>query len=217
MRNVIYSASALCLVAAACTQPMQANAGSSVKLHPLKQFCVNYKMTGKMIKGTSEECSDNYGNKRYEIEHSKVGFGGFSQKQNTHKIYDGDKIKVIDLDKNTVTIATNPAYDDIKESMKNADPKDVSASFIAAIGFIPTDKHKTIAEHDCLVYESPQIGKMCMTPDGVILEQKAMGVGKIATAVSLNSSGDPANYTADKNLPVTEAPDVGSILENLGR
>ncbi len=189
---------------------------SGLKLHPLKAACVDYSMSGKLANGTSTKCHRKYAQEQVDIQHTKVGFGGFTQEQNTHNIIIKDIIYSIDLDKGTAKRTTNSNYDELAASMKGKNAKDTSEAFLAALDYTPTGETKTIAGHKCNVYSGP-IGNGCFMPNGLMLEQSVMGTTILATKVTLNNGGDNSNYTLYKKYDVTEGPDVGAILDMMGK
>jgi hypothetical protein len=187
-------------------------ADDTPRLHPLEAACVHYDMTGEMQTGTLTRCHRNYGYEQYEIQHHTITVAGFSQTTNQHSITIGDTIYAIDLDANTGTETKNPLYEGIAARMQDMSPEEMSASFIAAMGFAPTGEMKTIAGETCEIYASPQIGSTCLMTNGLTLEQSIMGVGQIATAVSIGDGGDDANYRLYETVPITAGPDLSSIL-----
>ena len=68
-----------------------------------------------------------------------------TQTQNQHTITIGDTIYAIDLQTNTGTKTTNPMYAGLASAMENSTPEEMSATFIASMGFSPTGESKTIA------------------------------------------------------------------------
>ena len=53
----------------------------TLKLHPQKQFCVEYKHEGT-LSGTSKNCIRKWGAESFTIENLKIGFGGITRDQN---------------------------------------------------------------------------------------------------------------------------------------
>ncbi len=193
------------------------NRDGGIRLHPTRQYCVDYEMKGQAMSGQTRECSKNYGRNRFEITNTAMSFGGFKQEQHTQTIYVDDKIYTIDLDAGTASVRTNPMYDRIKKALNDRSAKDLNAAFMEGMGYSATGNAKTIAGYECEVYRSSQLGTLCLHKSGVILEQDVMGMSKVATKLDLNTSGESANYTAYKKYPLTEAPDVNSILNKVGK
>ena len=181
-----------------------------LKLHPQKEFCVEYKHEGQ-LSGTSKHCMRNWGAEAFTIENFKIGFGGFSQDQNAHKIIIGDTIYNIDPAKKTGKRTKNPFFDTISKS----DPEQLGKIIMDGMGMTDTGEDKEIDGVSCNILRSEQLGSACLTDNMVMLEQEVMGVKQIATKVDLNSGGDDADYRLYENVTITEGPDVGAILEGL--
>ena len=186
-----------------------------IRLHPVKEACITYEMTGEMMSGTTTRCHRKWAFEQYEIQDFSVGFGGFTQAQKSHSITIGDTIYAIDVEAGTGTKTTNPMYADLVEEMKDADVDDMTTAFISALGMQRTDQTKTIANTKCRVYQSQQMGTVCMTDDGLMLETVFMGMGQIATSVKKGDGGDSANYELYKKVTITDGPDLSQGLEGL--
>jgi len=190
---------------------------STPKLHPIEAVCIEYDMSGQMQQGKSRQCHRDYAYEQFIIQESKVSFGGFSQAQNTHNIVIGDTIYAIDLSTNTGTKMVNPMYDGIVNAMQDSNAEDMAEVFITAMGFVATGSSKTIAGAQCQIYSSDTIGTMCITDDGLMLEQSVMGNTQIATNVTIGDSGDDADYLLYQSVPITDAPAMPDMpsFENL--
>ena len=185
------------------------------KLHPVDAACVEYEMTGQMMSGTTTRCHRDYAYEAYEIQNMSVGFGGFTQEQNQHSITVGDTIYAIDLTTNRGTKTVNPMYAGLVDALANSSPEEMSATFMASMGFSPTSQTQMIADTQCTVYNSAQMGQVCMTDNGLMLEQSFMGTTQRAVNVSIGNGGDNANYTLYQNVPITEGPDLSNGLDGL--
>lgn len=180
-------------------------------LHPVEAVCIEYTMSGQMQNGTTTRCHRDYGYEAFEIQDISIGFGGFSQSQNQHVITIGDQIYSIDLSTNTGTQTTNPFYAQIVGALDDSDPQDMGNAFISAMGFTQTGGTKTIADTECNMYNSSMMGTMCMTDDGLMLEQTMMGNTQTATSVSIGDGGEDANYTLYQNVPISAGPDLSNM------
>ncbi len=187
------------------------------KLHPLKAACVTYQLSGQMQNGSTTRCHRKHAYEQYETQNITIGIAGFTQTQHQHTITIGDTIYAIDLEKNTGTKTKNPMYESIMNGMQDKDPEEMSDAFFTSMGFTATDNHKTIAGHQCQEYNSAQLGTVCLTDKGLMLEQNVMGNVTTATDVSIGDSGDEANYELYKNVPITEGPNLsnGFDMESL--
>lgn len=184
---------------------------STPQLHPVESACINYEMSGQMQSGTTLRCHRDFAYEAFEILDLSIGFGGFSQTQNQHNITIGDQIYAIDLNTNTGTQTTNPMYAGIVAALQDTDPEDMGAAFIAAMGFTATGATKTIADTVCNVYSSGMMGTMCLTDNGLMLEQAVMGNTQTAVSVSIGNGGDDANYTLYQTVPITDGPDLSNM------
>ena len=180
-------------------------------LHPVEAVCIEYDASGQMQQGTYTRCHRDYAYEQYEIQNITVGFGGFSQSTNQHSITIGETIYVIDLSTNTGTQMTNPMFDQIVNAIENSDPGDVGDAFITALGYTATGTTKTIADTACQVYSAPMMGTVCLTADGLMLEQVIMGNTMVATSVAIGDGGSDDNYTLYQNVPITDGPDLSNM------
>jgi len=190
---------------------------STPKMHPLEAACIEYEMSGQMQQGKSRQCHRDFAYEQFTIQETKVRFGGFSKTQNTHNIVIGKTIYAIDLSTNTGTKMVNPMYDAIIDALQDSDPEDMTEAVFAAMGFVATGASKTIAGAQCKVYNSDMIGTMCISDNGLMLEQIVMGNTQIATSVSIGESGDDADYLLYQSVPITDAPAMPDMpnIENL--
>ncbi len=200
---------------------MSAADDSTPKLHPIEKACVVYESTGQMMNGDITRCHRDYAYEVYEIQELQMGFGGFTQTQNQHAITIGDTIYSINLDTMTGTQTVNPMYAGLVSALQDADPDQMATAFMSGMGFTSNGQSKTIEDTDCDVYNSAQLGTVCMTSDGLMLEQSFMGNVQIATSVLIGDGGDDANYTLYQNVPITQGPDLSNglqgILDQLGQ
>lgn len=188
---------------------------STPKLHPIEKACVVYEATGQMMNGEITRCHRDYAYEVYEIQNLQMGFGGFTQTQNQHTITIGDTIYSINLDTMTGTQMVNPMYAGLVSALEDSTPEEMAAAFVAGMGFTPNGQSMTIEGTECDVYSSAQIGTVCMTPDGLMLQQNFMGNVQTATSVSIGDGGDDANYTLYQNVPITQGPDLSNGLEGI--
>ena len=194
-------------------------ASGTPRLHPVEAVCIDYVMAGQMMNGTITRCHRNYAYEQYEITNTEVGFAGVTQSQNQHTITIGDTIYAIDLQKNTGTQTANPMYASLAAAVKNSTPEEMASAFIAGMGFSPTGGSKTIENINCTMYSAAQLGNVCLTDDGLMLEQDFMGNTQTAVSVSIGDGGDDANYTLYENVTITQGPDlsngIGGLLDQM--
>lgn len=193
------------------TLPACSGEQAAPKLHPVKQACISYKVAGQMMNGTTERCHRKYAHEVYEIQNLTMGIAGFTQTQNQHTITIGETIYAIDLATNRATKTKNPMYAGLIDTMKDKDPKEMGDAFVAGMGFTPTGANKTIVGTECAVYNSAQMGTVCLTETGLMLEQSFMGNTTTATKVEIGKAGDEANYTLYQNVPVSDGPDLSNM------
>lgn len=196
------------LVTASCVTGVHAD--DTPKLHPLEAACVEYEAKGQMMNGTTTRCHRNYAYEQYEIQDTKVGFGNFTQSQKQHTITIGDTIYAIDLSNNTGTKTKNPMYEGIVSSLENQSAEEMGEAFVAAMGFTPTGATKTIADMECSVHNAQQMGTVCLTDDGLMLEQSFMGNTTTAVNVTVGDGGDDANYALYETVTIKDGPDLSN-------
>ena len=208
------------LFVGACSESGIADDGTPV-LHPVEAVCIDYEMSGQMMKGTSTRCHRDNGYEQYEIRNMEVGAFGITQKQSQHTITIGDTVYAIDLQTNRGTKTVNPIYANIVSRLEDTAPEDMGAAFISAMGFNATGNTRTVAGTECNVYNSPQLGTACLTDNGLLLEQSIMGNTETATNVAIGDSGDDANYALYETVPITDGPDLSKglqgIMDQMGR
>lgn len=218
-----YRIALVCLTSGTCLVlgGVSAAEDSTPKLHPVEKACIVYESTGQMMNGEITRCHRDYAYEVYEIQTLQMGFAGITQTQNQHAITIGDTIYSINLDTMTGTQTINPMYAGLVSALQDADPDQMATAFMSGMGFTPNGQKKTIESTDCDVYSSAQLGTVCMTPDGLMLEQSFMGNVQIATTVSIGDGGDDANYTLYQNATITQGPDLSNglqgILDQLGQ
>lgn len=194
--------------------PNQSSSGQP-RLHPVRKVCIDYVMSGPMMSGTSTKCHRKFAFEQYAIEHTEIGFGGITQSQDQHTITIGEIIYAIDVDAGTGMQTVNPMYAGIVSALENTSAEDMSAAFLASSGFSPTSEIKTIAETECIVHTSAQLGSACFTPDGLLLEQSIMGTTQTAVSVDIGNGGANDNYTLYQNVNITEGPDLSDGIQGL--
>ena len=188
---------------------------STPRLHPTEKACVSYESSGQMMNGTTTRCHRDYAYEQFEIQNTEIGFAGMTQTQNQHTITIGEWIYAIDLQTNTGTKTANPMYAGLVSALEGSSPEEMSATFMSAMGMTATGDTKTIADTECNVYTSAQMGSVCMTEGGLMLEQSFMGNTQTAVSVAIGDGGDDANYTLYQTVPISDGPDLSNGLEGL--
>ena len=214
MKYSILTATITFAMASMVITPDQANA-DAVKMHPIKQVCVDYEMKGQMMNGTSTRCHRKYGYEQYELQNMKVGFGGFTQSQNQHVITVGDTIYSVDLATKTATKTKNPYYDQIRAAVERERAANLTREMTKSLGYQPKNEKKTISGLSCEVYTSSQLGDVCLTGDGLLLEQAFMGNVQRAVKVRMDDAGDVALYKMPEGVTVSDGPDLSGGLEGI--
>lgn len=213
--NPIFTSATISAIASIGLIGMTGAAAETPRLHPVKEVCIDYEMTGQMMNGTTTRCHRNFGYEQYEIQDTTVGFAGITQAQKSHTITIGDTIYAIDTAAGTGTKTKNPIYQNVADRLKDTSSEDMAASFIAAMGYSPSGASKKIAGHACDVYSAPQMGTACLTKDGLLLEQDVMGNKQTATSVTKGDGGDDANYALYQSVTISEGPDLSNGLQGL--
>lgn len=185
------------------------------RLHPVKEVCIRYEMTGQMMNGDTTRCHRKYAYEQYEIQNTTIGVAGLTQTQNQHTITIGDTIYAIDLQAGTGTKTANPMYAGLVSALDKSTPEQMAETFIASMGFTPNGQSKVVAGQDCAVHTAAQMGAVCLTDDGLMLEQNFMGNVQSAVSVSRGDGGADENYTLYETVPITEGPDLSNGLQGL--
>ena len=203
------------------------SSAEDVRLHPLETFSVKYSHEG-MMSGESKQQCRNWCNEMVNTINQTMSMMGITQNTNQKTITIRDKIYNIDLDKGTVTEATNPMYDTMVQASQNngADPMAFAQQWMDALGYQATGNSRTILGESCQDYTSPQLmgSTVCMTEDGLTLRM-AMDMGQrmssVQTAIEIkrNDPGEDVDYEIPAGAqPAAPAPDLQQIqdmLENL--
>lgn len=204
----------VCVTVCMWITPLTAN-DETPRLHPTEKACVSYESSGQMMSGTTTRCHRDYAYEQYEIQNTEIGFAGITQQQNQHTITIGEWIYAINLQTNTGTKTANPMYAGLVSALEDSSSEKMSATFMSAMGMTATGETKTIADTSCSVYTSMQMGSVCMTDGGLMLEQSFMGNTQTAVSVSIGDGGDQANYTLYQSVPITDGPDLSNGLQGL--
>ncbi len=194
--------------------PLIAN-DATPRLHPTEKACISYETSGQMMNGTTTRCHRDYAYEQYEIQNTEIGFAGITQQQDQHTITIGEWIYAINLQTNTGTKTANPMYDGLVSALDGSSPEEMSATFMSAMGMTATGETRVVADTNCNVYTSAQMGSVCMTDGGLMLEQEFMGTTQIAVSVSIGDGGDDANYTLYQSVPITDGPDLSNGIQGL--
>ena len=182
-------------------------------LHAVDRYCAVYQIDG-VTKGELKTCQKDFGNKRFELWNTTTGFGPFKQKDERHVIF--IQKHIFTKNKGQALKTTNPAYEQIAARMQSADPETLQKTFMEAMQYQPTGELKRVGNVDCEVSQSPGLGTVCLTPEGVLAEQSALGQTQRLIKLTLGDAGDATLYDPEAwGLPITDGPDVGRMLEGL--
>ena len=204
----------LLALGAALAAPMALANPDTPKLHPVEAVCVDYNHSGQMQSGTSTRCHRDYGYEQYEIVDLSIGMAGFSQTQSTFTVTIGDTIYAINTDTNTATQTPNPMYQSIADAVSQSGPDSVSDAFLNAMGMTATGQTRTVIGRACNVYASSMMGTVCLTDDGLMLEQNVMGTQVVATGVTYDE-GESENYRRHETATITQGPDLSNGISGL--
>jgi len=188
---------------------------STPRLHPTEKACISYETTGQMMNGTTVRCHRDYAYEQYEIQNTEIGFAGITQQQNQHTITIGEWIYAINLQTNTGTKTANPMYNGLVSALEDSSPEQMSSTFMSAMGMSATGETRVVADTECNVYTSAQMGSVCMTNGGLMLEQEFMGTTQVAVSVAIGDGGDDANYSLYQSVPISDGPDLSNGLQGL--
>lgn len=204
MKALACGAAAIFLAMTGLAPP--APADDTVPLHPVEAACVDYLMSGAMQSGTITRCHRLHAQEQYEVRRTETKVAGLAQSREQHTVTIGDTIYTIDRQAGRATRMKNPSYAQMAAALRDKDPAERVEAFAAAMGFTPTGESRTVAGHECAVYDSQMMGRVCLSADGLMLEQSFMGNTIRATRVGLGEEGDAAVYGLPESLPVSDAP-----------
>jgi len=197
-----------CVLISAATIPFQSFAAE--RLHPVEKVCISYQMQGPLMKGGTTRCHRQYGFESFEIQDMEVGVAGLVQKQQSHNISIGDQLYSIDRATNTGTVTTNPMYAPLVRSIEqhgnNAEA--IGKAFMSGMDFQPTGQRKDIAGKSCNVLASPNVGRICLSDDALMLEQDFAGMKQIAVEVAVGEDGGEENYELYQTVQLRQGVDL---------
>ena len=191
--------------------PLQPAAADTPVLHPVEEVCIRFAMTGQLMNGTTLRCHRKYGFEQFEIQDVEMGIGNIKQKQKQHTITIGDTVYAVDKAAMTGTKTQNPMYQTLVEAMKGRSPEEFGRAFMLSMGFAPTGERKSIAGHECEVFSSAGLGGACISPDGLTLEQDALGSKMVAVEIDFDGGSDE-NYRLYEQVEIREGPDLSNGL-----
>lgn len=199
------------LVVALCVGCGSVHAGKTTRLHPLKQYRIEYQQSGTMS-GTVIQACRNWCNEQVEITDATMSMMGITQKSKTRTVTVRDKVYSVDLTTGRATVTKNPMYERIAQQMREAgdDPEKVTQSWLDAMGFKSTGKTRNIAGETCTDYTGMNgMATSCLTKDGLMLRMETMGLVQVATAVNRKSGGEDADYALPENPQELQVPQFG--------
>ncbi len=180
-------------------------------LHPVGGVCIRFNMKGQLMNGTTLRCHRRNGFEQFEIQDIETGIGNIKQKQKQHTITIGDTVYAIDTATMTGTKTINPMYQTIVRAMKGRSPEEFGRTFMTSMGFAPTGESKTIAGIECEVYGAAGLGKNCVSPDALTLEQDVLGNKMTAIEVSYDGGNDE-DYRLYEKIKIRQGPDLSNGL-----
>ncbi|MDP9140968.1 MAG: hypothetical protein M3O62_09275 [Pseudomonadota bacterium] len=206
------------LLAAALISPSgYAAADSSVRLHPLKAYTVEYRLEGQNA-GTETYHLGDYGRRTATITDSTMKVFGIENRTHTRTVTEGDKVTTYDLARKTATTTTNPMHAQVAASMKGRDAQEAGMEMIRAMGFSPSGERDTIAGEACEIWTG-QLGRTCFTRDAITLKVETTMAGvtirKVATAVRRGDAGPGSAYSAEAGVKAQEQPNINDILKKM--
>ena len=183
--------------------------------HPAGAHCVSYQATGMGGKGDITRCTDG-SDKSVEVRKVRVGLGPFGKREDKVVITLGATIFTVDHKKKQTLRTQNPMYQSLSEA--HEDQQEAGAYWLQALGFVATVEQESVADESCKIYRSELLGTVCMTSDLIAVSQKNLGQNLVATKVERHTAGPTDHYDPTSfGYPITDAPDIGKILADLGQ
>lgn len=179
------------------------------QLHPLESYYVKYKSVGNST-GEKTQFFKDYGRTVCMKETAEITMPEVGTVKRNEKIVswiEGDEMSVvtINLTDNTGTKIKDPRYPQMKEMLKDKDPKELNKELMTNNGGSITGQ-KTINGEKCDVWSFAQ-GSLCITEDLILLETVAnmdnISIKETAVEVKRNAS-EPDNICDISGAKITE-------------
>ena len=191
------------LATAALGAPASAEASS--RLQPVQAFCITYELEG-LQGGEIRHCSRKYGAEQFERQRLVTVVGPTSEVLNQHVIYSGQTLYAIDLDRRLAVKTRNPRFDQFSGALSVNAGEAAAQAFARARGGRARGRSQTIAGLECEEYAARSGADFCMTPDGLVLEERTPVGLKRAIRVDRGVSGANHDYRLPANINLTEGP-----------
>ena len=202
-------------VLAVCLPGMLLHA-DSLRMHPLEKYCVTRQSQG-MMEGETIECSCEWGRMRYEIQDVSMKVGSMTMPNRQHLIQIGSEITTFNPDTRYGTVTRIPNFMALLEGAETAEGMSNMRRVMESTGSTFTEETKEVAGEECQIVLNPGIGDMCLSGDGIIMEFIVAGgtMTQVATNIDKTTCGDMANYQVPPDVVLGDAPNPGSIMEQL--
>jgi hypothetical protein len=163
-----------------------------------------FTLTGTMSgseTGTFTEHVRDWGRTRASIKATTVT-APERRRVNTRVVYSDAESATVNLDTGAVTIATNPFYDQVVQSMRGRDGVEVAREMMTQMGARATGERGNFAGHACDYWEIEQLGaRSCVTTWGATLYNRTelpdLVLERTVTEVRMNDGGPDAAFQYD--------------------
>jgi len=198
---------------ASSTASSQSLAG--VKRYQIKSGVVEYTLSGTR-KGTETIYFENWGMREAKYTKAELSVAGFSQKQNTLTLLDGNYTYNVDLDKRTGTKMETPLLKELSAS--NKDLTETGEKMMKSMGGVKIGTEVVLGK-TCDLWEIKNMKSKTWVWKGVPLKTH-VSMPSMEMTIMATKLDEGASITADKfaipaDVKITEGVDMKKMLEGL--
>jgi len=186
------------------------------KRYRTKSAMVEYELSGAR-KGTETLYFDQWGMREAKHTSAETSFSGFSRKENSLTVMDGEWIYAIDLDRKTGTKTKNPLLKEITDKHGTKDLGEIGERIMKQTG----EKTGTgdVAGKLCDIWEVKNLGTKTWVWNGVPLKVQTKMAGlemtTTATRVKEGATIPEDKFAVPAGVRITEGPDVKDVLQRM--
>lgn len=213
IRSLVSFALSSSFLIASGTASSQSLAG--VKRYQIKSGVVEYTLSGTR-KGTETIYFDNWGMREAKYTQAEMSMMGFTQKQNTLTLLDGETTYNIDLDTKTGTKMETPILKEL--AANNKDLTDAGEKMMKSMGGVKIGTEVVLGK-TCDVWEIKNMQSKTWVWKNVPLKTQVNMANMQMTMIAIKFE-DGAAIPADKlkipsDVTITEGVDMKKMLEGL--
>ena len=215
----------LLFFAAACGNSTESTSGTSseerkdagYRRYQIESGIVEYAISGSQT-GTETLYFDKWGMREAKYTNTEISAMGITQKTNQMTLMDGDWIYNVDLDKRTGTKMKNPLFEMIADKSGTKDFGEMGLQMLKEMGGEKTGSEE-IAGKLCDVWESKDLGSKSWIWNSLTLKTEVnmagIAITILATKVDEGASIPEDKFTLPSDVTITEAPDMGEMMEKM--